>query len=114
MPRPRLSAQQEALRKASTQALAGPLVLYQCHTGPQDDFRNSQAEDVLYGGAAAGGKSYALRAWAVNYCPTYSGAKVVLFRRTYRELEETHISEIQKEIPLAIATYSSSDHTRSE
>jgi len=111
MPRPRLSAQQEALRKASTQALAGPLVLYNCHPGPQDDFRNSQAEEVLYGGAAAGGKSYALRAWAVNYCLTYPGAKIVLFRRTYRELEETHISEIQKEIPLAIATYSSSDHT---
>ena len=85
-------------------------ILYQTHEGPQDIFMQSTAEEVLYGGSAGGGKSYALRAWAVNYCMTYPGARVVLFRQSYRQLEETHIIEIQKEVPEAVAKYMASSH----
>ena len=68
------------------------------------------AEEVLYGGAAGGGKSYALRAILVNYCLTHPGATVVLFRRTYRELEDTHILRLQLELPSYIAKYKSTSH----
>ena len=57
-----------------------------------------------------GGKSFALRAWAVTYCLCYPGAQVVLFRQNYRELEDTHILAIQREIPESIAMYSSGSH----
>ena len=71
----------------------------------------TDAEEVLFGGAYGGGKSTALRCYAVTYCLTYPGANVVLFRRTYRELEDTHIIDLQREVPLSLATYSSGSHT---
>lgn len=85
-------------------------ILYQTHAGPQSAFMTSDAEELLYGGAVGGGKSYALRAWAVRYCMTYPEARVVLFRQTYRQLDETHIIEIKKEVPKAVAHYSASTH----
>lgn len=71
---------------------------------------SSEADEVLYGGAAGGGKSYALRAWGVRYCMTYPNANIVLFRRTYRELEETHIVKLKTEVPTAVATYHPASH----
>jgi|FLYL01.1.fsa_nt_gi hypothetical protein len=70
----------------------------------------TDAEEVLYGGAAGGGKSYALRALAVSYCLQYPGATVVLFRRTFRELEDTHILRLQSELPSYLATYKATTH----
>ena len=85
-------------------------VLYPIHEGPQRNLMESDAEEVLYGGAFGGGKSYALRAWAVTYCLQYPGATVVLFRRSYRELEDTHIRALQAEVPLTIAVYKTGRH----
>ena len=85
-------------------------VLYVSHPGPQDQFMESEAQELLYGGAAGGGKSYALRAWGVRYCMTYPEAQIVLFRRTYRELEDTHILAIQREVPSSVATYHTASH----
>lgn len=112
MPRARLSAQQKAVRKGAktAQYTGGRRVLYEIHPGPQQLFMMTTAEEVLYGGAAGGGKSYALRAWGVDYCMRYPGAKIVLFRRSYRELEDTHIIKIQQELPSFVATYSSGNH----
>lgn len=107
MPRARLSAQQQAIRRGGGEKRR---VLYQTDPGPQDAFMESDAEELLYGGAKGGGKSYALRAWAVRYCMMYPGARLVLFRESYRELEETHIISIQQEIPTAVAHYSSKSH----
>lgn len=70
----------------------------------------TSAEEVLYGGAAGGGKSRALRAWGVNYCLQYPGAQIVLFRNTYKELEDTHLIRIQQEVPSSIANYSSKNY----
>ena len=62
MARPRTSAQQKALRQG---APTDRQVLYTVHEGPQTDFMMSQAQEILYGGAMGGGKSFALRAWGV-------------------------------------------------
>ena len=88
----------------------GTRVLYPIWPGPQTEFMTSQAEELLYGGAAGGGKSYALRAWAVNYCLTYPGARGVIFRQSFRQLEETHLIEIVNEVPETVAHYAPSKH----
>lgn len=88
----------------------GKRVLYPIHDGPQMEFMTTDAEEVLYGGAASGGKSHALRAMGVSYCLLNPGAVVVLFRRTFRELEDTHILRLQMELPSYIATYKASAH----
>ena len=108
MARPRTSAQQKALRQG---APTDRQVLYTVHEGPQTDFMMSQAQEILYGGAMGGGKSFALRAWGVTYCMVYPGAQIVLFRQKYRELEDTHIQRIQVEVPESIAMYSSGTHS---
>jgi hypothetical protein len=74
------------------------------------DFMTTEAEEVLYGGAKGGGKSHGLRAWGVNYCLTYPGAQIVLFRRTFKQLEDTHLLKIQREIPASLAHYVSAKH----
>lgn len=53
--------------------------------GPQFEFLTSQADIAIFGGAAGGGKSYALLLEAVRWSgvPGFAG---VLFRRTYPEL----------------------------
>ena len=108
MAKPRLSAKQKALRRAEQPT--NRKILYPIHDGPQTEFMLSEAEELLYGGAAGGGKSYALRAWGVTYCMVYPGARVVLFRRTYPELEDTHLKSIQVEIPTSVANYSSGSY----
>lgn len=107
--KPRLSAQQQAIRRGSG---VDPQrqILYKTHRGPQTDFMQTQAEEVLYGGAYAGGKSFALRAWAVTYAMTYPGALIGLFRKSFRELEDTHALTLQQEVPLSVATYASGAH----
>ena len=88
----------------------GEVILYPIHEGPQMAFMKSDAAEIMYGGAAFGGKSYALRAILVSYCLTYPGATAVLFRRTFRELEDTHIKLLLLELPSYIASYKSSSH----
>ena len=103
-----VSGYQKAIRSAGKDP--NRKILYEIHPGPQTRFMESSAEEVLYGGAYAGGKSLGLRAWGVNYCMAYPGAQVVLFRRSYRELEDTHVLTLQQEVPLGVAKYSSGSH----
>ena len=99
-------------RRTSSQGTTptGTKVLYPIHEGPQMVFMESEAAEIMYGGAAFGGKSYALRAILVAYCLQYPGATTVLFRRTFRELEDTHIKKLLLELPSYIASYKSSSH----
>ena len=46
---------------------------------------------VGYGGARGGGKSWAVRIKAVLLCLTYPGIKILITRKTYRELLNNHI-----------------------
>jgi hypothetical protein len=49
------------------------------------------ATEVLYGGAAGGGKSYELRASAIRWCIEVPGIQVYLFRRTLPDLRDNHL-----------------------
>lgn len=54
------------------------------------DFQ-SAATEVLYGGAAGGGKSYVKRASAIRWCVEVPGIQVYLFRRTLPDLRDNHL-----------------------
>jgi hypothetical protein len=49
------------------------------------------ATEVLYGGAAGGGKSYYLRVAAIAWCGAVPGIQVYLFRRTLPDLRDNHL-----------------------
>jgi hypothetical protein len=51
----------------------------------------TNATEVLYGGAAGGGKSYYLRAAAIAWCASVPGIQVYLFRRTLPDLRDNHL-----------------------
>ena len=52
----------------------------------------SKATEILYGGAAGGGKSHLMRVAAIAWCCAIPGLQVYLFRRTYPELLDNHIN----------------------
>lgn len=49
------------------------------------------ATEVLYGGAAGGGKSHLMRAAAIAWCIAVPGLQVYLFRRTFPDLWKNHM-----------------------
>ena len=65
----------------------GQEVIFKPNNGPQEEFLSASEEDVLYGGAAGGGKSFALLVDPLRYChnPNHRG---LLLRRTLDELTE--------------------------
>lgn len=67
--------------------------------------------EFLYGGAAKGGKSWALRWEAHRNCLQYPGIKGLLLRSSFPELERTHLRFIQFDLPIEIGTYNQQRHT---
>lgn len=51
----------------------------------------SKATEILYGGAAGGGKSHLMRAAAVIWCTAIAGLQVYLFRRVTKDLMKNHV-----------------------
>jgi hypothetical protein len=51
----------------------------------------TKATEVLYGGAAFGGKSHLLRVAAIVWCTMIAGLQVYLFRRTFDDLYKNHV-----------------------
>lgn len=64
---------------------------------------------VAYGGARGGGKSWAVRIKAVLLCLKHPDIKVLILRKTYRELLNNHIEPLQALLPEAVAKYHKSD-----
>lgn len=52
---------------------------------------DSDATEILYGGAAGGGKSFLMRAVAILWCAMIPGLQCYLFRRTSDDLIKNHI-----------------------
>lgn len=57
----------------------------------QGDAFLTTATEVLYGGAAGGGKSHLMRAAAITWCAQIPGLQVYLFRRIQDDLVKNHV-----------------------
>ena len=62
-------------------------IAFQPHPGPQTAFLAAGEDDVLYGGAAGGGKSYAMLVDPLRYADEHDH-KALILRRTLKELDE--------------------------
>jgi predicted phage terminase large subunit-like protein len=77
--------------------------------GPQTNFLSSTAYELLYGGAAGGGKSMGLVIGALRHVDK-SGYNGIIFRRTFPELEGLVIPKAQEWYPAAGGIYNSAKH----
>lgn len=79
-------------------------------TAKQSFFLNVTSDEVLFGGAAGGGKSYAQLVDALVYAVKYPKSKQLILRRTYPELESSLILQHLEFYPKDIYRYNSSSH----
>jgi hypothetical protein len=80
-------------------------------TPKQSDALKSAATEILYGGAAGGGKSYFMRALAIILCGLIPGLNVYLFRRIYDDLIKNHM-EGTGGFPMMLAPLILSGHVK--
>ena len=62
----------------------------------QQQFFKSRVKHTAYGGAKAGGKSWAMRTKFMMLAMRYPGLRLLLLRRTLKELRENHIEPMRK------------------
>ncbi|MBQ8893408.1 MAG: phage terminase large subunit [Clostridia bacterium] len=79
-------------------------------TKRQEAFISAKATEVLYGGAAGGGKSYGQFIDTVIYAGKYPESRQIIFRRTLPELEQSIIGLFQANLPQAFFKYNASKH----
>lgn len=63
-------------------------------TERQSVFHAATERDVLYGGAAGGGKTKALLMQGIKWCHQNPGVRILAFRRTFPELRDSLIAEL--------------------
>ena len=72
-------------------------------------FLADQHRHLGYGGARGGGKSWAVRVKSILLCLSHPGIKVLIVRKTYKELTNNHIVPLQQMIPPSVARYNKTD-----
>lgn len=79
-------------------------------TKKQKEFIDAVADEVLYGGAAGGGKSYGQLIDAFLYALKYKGSKQLMLRRTFPELERSLVITSLSIYPQSICRYKENKH----
>lgn len=74
----------------------------------QEMFHRCPADEVLYGGAAGGGKSEAMLMDALKNAMKYNDARIIMFRRTFADLERSLILRSKQVYPRNVAEYNES------
>lgn len=77
----------------------------------QNAFIKATAMEVLFGGAAGGGKSYGQCVDALLFALKYPGSKQLILRRSFQELDKSIVRTVMGLYPREIFTYNSSSHT---
>lgn len=80
-------------------------------TERQEQFIAAAADEVLFGGAAGGGKSYGQFIDSVLYAAKHPRSKQIIFRRTFPELEQSIIRTFCGVLPKDFFKYNASRHT---
>ncbi len=82
-------------------------------TRRQRDFIGARADEVLFGGAAGGGKSYGQLIDALLYAMRYPRSRQLILRRTLPELGRTLVRSALEIYPAELYSYSVTAHTGS-
>lgn len=98
------------MRSSSGERVSGMERIHLEYTDRQYAFLNATADEVLYGGAAGGGKSFGQFLDTVIYAGKYPGSKQIVFRRTYPELEMSIIRTFLEVLPKDFFKYNASKH----
>ena len=89
----------EQVAPSIQEAIKDSKIIFHANEGPQTDFLASDEKDVLYGGAAGGGKSYAMIIDPLRNCHKKAHRALIL-RRSMPELREM-IDKSRELYPLA-------------
>lgn len=85
--------------------------LYLSVTKKQKQFMDAPESEVLFGGAAGGGKSFGQIVDALLFALKYKGSRQLILRRSFAELDKSLIRYALAIYPRAIYTFNASSHT---